>query len=707
MAMTAEVFAAPPAVTYDETLYVNMDRYGSPTKTSIVKNYSLNSNTSVTDHGEYSDVINMTDYTEPDKKDGSVTFDFSKAAQIPKRFYFEGKNPKLSSELPWNIDVSYKLNGVPAKAEDLAGANGLIEIDIDILPNDNAADYYKNNFILEAACVADTDDILSIEAPGSQMITIGSLKNVVFFALPGEEQHYTVSIGSDDFEFSGMLFMMQPATMSQVDDIKDLRDAKEDIEDSADAISDSLDVVLDTLDSMQSSLKNTSEGLKGLQKARETVSNSKGAVYEDADAALDEMEKLSDSLSPYSQHFDTAQDAVEDINTDLNNLNSSLQSFTDTLNNTKENTQAVKENLSALDELITTADEDKDKWESTLTSLSENLRKLSDNSDNLNAYLKGVKDAGNNLGQSLETLSSDGNVGYISDSLMESFMKGGDVNSGGIWAVLYSIQYLASDLSALSRNVGNICGLIADDDTGKDNFDIEKMANDTADLAELAKKAIDNAYSHSDDYHSIIENSQEMLDIISDAADKTDETLNAINSSVNTANRYKKDLQVLITDSQSTVTEAQNSLKSFHSFLSKFESTLKTAGNDLDSGTEATLNGLIDTLAKSITGLAQTSVIKNAKDTVKNLIDDKWDEYTGDDNNLLNIDSSLPAVSFTSAENPAPETVQVILRTDEIVKDDDDSAPDLTEDDITGNVFTRIVSVFRKIISTITGVFKK
>ena len=51
MAMTAEVFAAPPAVTYDETLYVNMDSYGSPTKTSIVKNYSLNSNTSVTDHG--------------------------------------------------------------------------------------------------------------------------------------------------------------------------------------------------------------------------------------------------------------------------------------------------------------------------------------------------------------------------------------------------------------------------------------------------------------------------------------------------------------------------------------------------------------------------------------------------------------------------------------------------------------------------------
>ena len=133
---------------------------------------------------------------------------------------------------------------------------------------------------------------------------------------------------------------------------------------------------------------------------------------------------------------------------------------------------------------------------------------------------------------------------------------------------------------------------------------------------------------------------------------------------------------------------------------------LKTSGESLNSGTEATINGLVDVLTESITGLSQTEVIKNAKDTIKDLADSKWDEYTGEDNNLLKLDSSLPAVSFTSDKNTAPESVQVILRTEEITADDDDEAPDINEDTgIAGTPFTRIVSVFRKIIGLIKSFF--
>ena len=59
-----EASAAQPQVTYDETLYVNLDSYGKAIKSSIVKSYGLNSNTQITDYGKYSQVINMTDYTQ-------------------------------------------------------------------------------------------------------------------------------------------------------------------------------------------------------------------------------------------------------------------------------------------------------------------------------------------------------------------------------------------------------------------------------------------------------------------------------------------------------------------------------------------------------------------------------------------------------------------------------------------------------------------
>ncbi len=702
-AMSVEAFAAPPQVTYDETLYVNLDSYGKATKSSIVKSYGLNSNTQITDYGTYSQVINMTDYTEAQENEGSVLFDFSQSAQVPNRFYFEGKDPELVSALPWDFDVSYKLNGVPYKADDLPGASGLIEINIDVIPNESALDYYKNNFMLEAACVVDMDKMLSVEAPGSQIATVGSLKTIVFFALPGEEQHFQISIGSDDFEFSGIMFMMQPATLSQVDKITDLRDAKNDIEDSADAISDSLDVILDTLDAMQSGLQDTSDGLKKLDEARNTINESKGGVYEEADTALSDMEELSKALEPYSAHFDNAQNAVNDINDNLNSLNDSLQSFSDTLNDIKDTAEAIDENLDALDELISTADEDEEEWNSTLSSLSENLDKFSSQSENLKAYLNGIKLAGNNLGDSLEYLSNDGNVQYISDALMESFSTTGDINAGGIWATLYSIQYLASDLSALSKNAGNLCGILSGEDSG---IDIDQLVNDISELSKLSKNLIANLYSHSGDYHSIIENSKEITEIISDAADKANETLNTINASVETANKYKADTDSLIADSKATVEKTNASLTSLHSFLTKLEDMIKTSGESLNAGTEDTINGLVDVLAKSITGLSQTDVIKNAKDTIKDLADSKWDEYTIEDNNLLNLDSSLPALSFTSDKNSAPESVQVILRTEEITADDDDEAPDINEEaGISGTPFTRIVGIFRKIISLIKSFF--
>jgi len=84
--ITAQTLAAVPQATYDETLYINLDHYGTTTKTSIVKSYSLNGNTQITDYGNYDDVINMTDYTPFEKYEQNVVFDFSKSASLPKRF---------------------------------------------------------------------------------------------------------------------------------------------------------------------------------------------------------------------------------------------------------------------------------------------------------------------------------------------------------------------------------------------------------------------------------------------------------------------------------------------------------------------------------------------------------------------------------------------------------------------------------------------
>ena len=66
------------------------------------------------------------------------------------------------------------------------------------------------------------DDILSLEAPGAQVQLIGNLRAVLFLAFPGEEGHFTIRVGAEDFSFSGMTFLMVPATLSQLEEISKL-----------------------------------------------------------------------------------------------------------------------------------------------------------------------------------------------------------------------------------------------------------------------------------------------------------------------------------------------------------------------------------------------------------------------------------------------------------------------------------------------------
>lgn len=142
------VLAGQASVAVDENMYVNLDYYGNVDRVNVVKGCDLNGQTTFTDYGNYTAVTNMSDYTEPVIEGNKVTWNVS--PDYRGRFYYKGELDAKKVALPWNFDVSYKLNGVPKNADELAGASGLIEIHIDAKFNDSADvnEYYKNNFVL-------------------------------------------------------------------------------------------------------------------------------------------------------------------------------------------------------------------------------------------------------------------------------------------------------------------------------------------------------------------------------------------------------------------------------------------------------------------------------------------------------------------------------------------------------------------------------
>src|SRR5699024_8827294 len=111
--------------------------------------------------------------------------------------------------------------------EKLAGASGLVEIHIQAIPNEQAKEYYRNNMLLMAAVPVDRSKCYSVEAEGSQTQSLGDTTAVVFSALPGEEGDFTVRIGTDSFETTGVILVMAPGTVNDLEHIKDLKEAKD------------------------------------------------------------------------------------------------------------------------------------------------------------------------------------------------------------------------------------------------------------------------------------------------------------------------------------------------------------------------------------------------------------------------------------------------------------------------------------------------
>ncbi|HBC27090.1 MAG TPA: hypothetical protein DC013_06725, partial [Ruminococcaceae bacterium] len=217
-------------------------------------------------------------------------------------------------------------------AESLAGASGMVEIDVKATPNKNVSDYYKNNMLLQVGTYIKMSDTLSIEAPGAQIQSLGDYKAVLFAAIPGEEKTFTMRIGTKSFETPGIVLLMVPGTLEQFQKIKDLKEDKDKVKDSLDSVHDSVDEILGTLEGMSQGLNETQSGLSALDDARGTISSSKGKVYDDADTSIASLTDVTNHMAALVPHLQRGQQLVADVNEDANDLVDTVSATTSTLN---------------------------------------------------------------------------------------------------------------------------------------------------------------------------------------------------------------------------------------------------------------------------------------------------------------------------------------------------------------------------------------
>lgn len=777
------VRAAAPRVQVDETMYVNLDYYGTATQINVVKGCTTNGLTEYTDYGTYDKVVNMTDDTAPEIGDGTVTW---KLPEKNSRFYYQCTMPKNSVDLPWTFDVSYKLNGVEADASKLAGASGLVEVNVKATPNEKAKAYYKNNMVLTVLVPVDMEKCYSVDAPGAQVQSVGSYQAAMFAALPSEDGDFTVRVGTDNYENIGVIMMMVPGTLDELNRIKDLKEAKDTWREDGNKMYDSMNALLKTMESMKSDVSGVKGGLANLDQARGTVSANRKQIEALSTQALADLQAVTDQTTVMIPYLQTARDAVTDINSNTQALSNTMEDMQDELDRLYDRLGGLSKSLrSAADELNKglLSQQSQEAIEKDLAQKTAETQKILEQIDQLlgegTTSLTATEQGAESLNQSLDALDgtklkrirktktanaeetaadtsssaagtengTEADITSGNSSEKEAAVSGTeetaeDKKDTGDSASKDSedaqVNAFGTEASSEELTVGpsgepgsgGVNDASWEDEIGNAEDDVEESlqslpsttyAAGVKSLVESTKGIFQKIEEMQKSAKEVVNRVNGAFQTAGDISGKTGSTLSALRSSTDELINLLDDMRVLIettdkyvptmldslSDSEELMNRLTKTLYTTHDMLSLLNDTLISAGDSLDAGTKATLQGMEKLLDKNLTMIDNISAIREAGDSMKSTLDEQLDKFE-DENNFLNMDPEADKISFTSSKNPSPNSVQIVLRTDEI--SDDDDATDISDQESTSDSdegpLKRMWNVLVAIVKAIIQIFQ-
>lgn len=714
-------YGAPAAVETDETMYVNLDVYGKAQKVNVVKSCSLNGVTDFTDYGNYLAVENMSTQDEPQLGEGEVVWKLPPDRR--ERFYYKCTLDQEQTALPWNFDVSYKLNGVSTDGEKLAGASGLVEIHIKAEPNEQADLYYRNNMLLLVAVPVDMSKCFSVEAEGSQTQNMGELTAVVFTALPGEEGDYTVRIGSDSFETTGAIMAMTPGTVEDLEHIKDLKEAKDTWQDAGDELYDSLEQMAQSIEDMRGGVDQMQSGLNAAENARQKWSSSKDAILAGNDRSLESLRAMSGQLETLVPHLQTAKEEAEivhksmgDIVGTLGEMQEPLGKLYTRLRNIKSSTASMGEQLPDLRDdlgyLIETNASFQVQTTEALEALGQLIGELEEYDDEaLEIEVPEIEIPEAQGEEELEEPEASEPEGSEKPEESEEQEK----PEG-------SEEPEAPDASEPEKDENLEINEPENENTGSQTISravvpkaqIEKRevpfvassGSQLQQLMQMLRKIDKDSRKFTQTAGNLMEDISDSAQYSADLVDNMDfliEDLTALHDSLDT---YYPDLQSALDDLSALTERTTEALNSTTDTLTLVQNTLKASSDEMDVAAKDSLMASMELLNKSLNVLDSTAGIRRAGRTMKDVIDSQLDKFDTE-NRFLFMDPDAEKVSFTSSKNPEPRTLQVVLRTDEIsLENEEHKTLDAETEEPEVSPLKRMWNVLVKMWRSLVDIFK-
>ncbi|WLR54215.1 YhgE/Pip domain-containing protein [Mesobacillus subterraneus] len=313
----------------DEVVYATLKSNGHLDDIYVVNTLEVTKAGEILDYGMYSSVKNLTNLSELDQNGQAVRIDAPEG-----KFYYQG-NMEDNTELPWEIKISYFLDGREVEASELAGKEGHLEMKISTTANEGADSVYFENYLLQVSLQL-ANSYQNIEADAGMVANAGKNKQITFTVMPGQEEEFSVEADVEDFEFTGVDIAAVPSTLPI--DTSEMESMTDDMSALSDAISKLNNGVAD-LNSGVSQLNNGAASLRdGSAKYKNGIGELNGSSSQIVSASSsigDALKQISTSLSGDSTQMDVT--SMSELPAVLNQLASGMKQAADGLTTLREN----------------------------------------------------------------------------------------------------------------------------------------------------------------------------------------------------------------------------------------------------------------------------------------------------------------------------------------------------------------------------------
>lgn len=282
----------------DEVVYARLSGSGEVRSIYVVNQFTVEQGGVITDYGNYSRIVNLTDL-------GEIHID-GNAVLLPAasgNYFYQGD--LTDSELPWIYAIEYKLDGAAIQPGELGGRSGRLEISLNSRMNDQVDSTFYDNYMQQITVTLNTEKCANIKAEGATCANAGKNRMLVFTVLPKQNARVSVTADVKDFEMSGIEITAMPFSMSlSIPDVDDMLDDFTLLTEAIAELSGGIDLLdggtLEMLSGMAQLIDGSSEFKTGLQ---ELDANS-GQLVSASAQIKDALGQIPSALSGADASFD-------------------------------------------------------------------------------------------------------------------------------------------------------------------------------------------------------------------------------------------------------------------------------------------------------------------------------------------------------------------------------------------------------------------